>query len=334
MVSSSTAGSEASTVASSWRKPAFKASRLTLSTFVVREFADSYGEHPLLYTKICAEIATILRTARGGAAPTLSDPIDTGCGGATQDPEIDLKSLRVFLETVPVIDNGGKPLNNGGRMQYVVVLSHCHYDHILGVEEFAQDSQILASSHSPSFLDPDNMPTHSLCKYLNIPVPSYKPILVPHQHYIRMDQAKNDSPWTGLQVLHTPGHTPDELAIWDAGEQMLYVGDTLYEWEPIIFPAEGSIVTWLKSVDKLLVLVGRKEVKVCCGHVTAGQPALKVISGAKSFMINVLEGREPVRRRSEKRGETFVEYIQDNQWFSLACPERLVREAQQTLSIS
>ncbi|KAI0090169.1 Metallo-hydrolase/oxidoreductase [Irpex rosettiformis] len=305
--------------------PAFRASRLTPSTFVIQEYADSYDEHPLIYAKICAEIATLVI-------------IDTGCGGATKDLDIDLKSLRKFIEAVPVEDNNGEPLNKGSEMRYVVVLSHCHYDHILGVEEFAKDSQILASGHSSTFLDPDNLPAHSLCKFLDIPVPSYKPILVPHEHPVRMNNGDNKeglNPWTGLRILHTPGHTPDELAVWDSGEHMLYVGDTLYEWAPIIFPAEGSITTWIKSVDELLELIsgeGTKEVKVSCGHVTAARPAREVITGAKTFIVDVLEGREPVRRRSEKRGEAFVEYVQDDHRFSLGCPERLVQEAQQALT--
>lgn len=207
----------------------------------------------------------------------------------------------------------------------------------MGVEEFAKDSQILASGYSPSFLDPASLPAHSLCESLNIPTPSYNPILVPDEHPVRMDNEheKKLNPWTGLRILHTPGHTPDELAVWDVGERMLYVGDTLYEWEPILFPAEGSIVTWLKSVDKLLEVIdgeGEKEVKVSCGHVTAGQPAREVITGAKAFIVDVLEEREPVRRRSEKRGETFVEYVQEGHRFSLGCPERLVREAQEAIT--
>ena len=59
----------------------------------------------------------------------------------------------------------------------------------------------------------------------------------------------------GVVVLHTPGHTPDELALWDESETMLYVGDTLYEWAHIIFPSEGSIVQWLQTVDGLIALV-------------------------------------------------------------------------------
>ena len=36
---------------------------------------------------------------------------------------------------------------------------------------------------------------------------------------------------------------------------MLYVGDTLYERAPIIFPNEGSIVRWRATVDALIALL-------------------------------------------------------------------------------
>lgn len=204
----------------------------------------------------------------------------------------------------------------------------------MGVEQFAKDSPILASAHDPAFLDPENLPAHSLCTDLNITVPSYKPTLVPHLHKIVADQTGpgGTQPWTGLTVIHTPGHTPDEIAIWDEAERMLYVGDTLYEWAPIIFPTEGSIVAWLQTVDELLELVGKEDAKVSCGHVTAGKPAQNVISGAKSFMLDVLRGKEKVKQRDEKRGEAFVQYIQEGHRFSLACPERLVQEAQGALA--
>lgn len=57
--------------------------------------------------------------------------IDTGCGGASNDPEITIKSLREFIETVKVEDNSALSLNEGGGMSYIVALTHCHYyDHI------------------------------------------------------------------------------------------------------------------------------------------------------------------------------------------------------------
>ena len=100
---------------------AFKASKLNSTTFLIIEHSDSYDEHPYIYAKLIPQANTILI-------------LDTGCGGRTDDPKIELTSLREFIETVEVdarYENGDSgPLNEGGKMGYVVVLSHCHYDHI------------------------------------------------------------------------------------------------------------------------------------------------------------------------------------------------------------
>ena len=98
-------------------KAAFKARVLAPSTFVLTEYSDIYGEQPLIYVKCFQAAGTVLI-------------LDTGCGGATADPKIGLRSLREYIETVPLAENDGKPLNEGAGMRYVVVLSHCHYDHI------------------------------------------------------------------------------------------------------------------------------------------------------------------------------------------------------------
>lgn len=126
--------------------------------------------------------------------------------------------------------------------------------------------------------------------------------------------------------------TPDELALWDESERMLYVGDTLYEWAPIIFPSEGSIVDWFTSVGALLELVAPyDDAQISCGHVTAGRPATEVLRGAKNFLEAVVKGKMKPVGKYEKRGEETVHYVQHDQRFSLICPSRLVAEASSRL---
>ncbi|KAK7033066.1 beta-lactamase-like protein [Favolaschia claudopus] len=298
-------------------RAAFTTSRLTPSTFVVREYNDIYDEHPQIFVKLSPSTGTMLI-------------IDTGCGGATADTEVGITSLRQYIEEVRLECNGGEALNEGKRLKYVVVATHCHYDHILGMEQF-NDSPILMSSHSPSFVSPTNLPTHSLCKNMGIPTPKFKPLLVPHQYDIRSETGIP----LGVFILHTPGHTPDELAIYDAAEKMLYVGDSLYETETIIFPKEGSIGEWMASIDYLISFVKTEEedeaeqVRMSCGHSTLCQPALELLNAVKSFMNDVVAGREPVKGRMSRRGEENVQYVQLGGRFALRCPERLVLEARQ-----
>lgn len=111
---------------SSLKSSAFTATRLTTSTFLIKEFDDIYSEHPLIYATLVPES----HQTRSGTILL----IDTGCGGASNDPDVQITSLREFIETVDVQDNDGRPLNpideEGGRMSYVVITTHCHYDHI------------------------------------------------------------------------------------------------------------------------------------------------------------------------------------------------------------
>lgn len=105
------------TLSSDFRKAAFHATRLTSSTFLVKEYNDIYSEHPHIYAKVVPVANTIL-------------VIDTGCGGASYDSEIQIKNLREYIETVGLAENNGEPLNPKGAYKYVVVTTHCHYDHI------------------------------------------------------------------------------------------------------------------------------------------------------------------------------------------------------------
>ncbi|KAL5526949.1 hypothetical protein ACEPAF_8676 [Sanghuangporus sanghuang] len=297
---------------------AFTASKLTSTVFKIVEYDDIYSEHPFIYAKVLSDVIIL---------------IDSGCGGASNDSTIDVKSLREFVETWSVADNDGQPLNKNGARKYVVVCTHCHYDHILALEQFSEDSQILASSHCPSFLAPKNLPQNTQCKRLKIPVPKYTPTLVDHESLIIFN-GKN----TGLQILHTPGHTPDELALWDAKERMLYVGDTVYEWEPILFPPEGDIVQWFATMDYLIDFVTDAEcsavcnpVKINAGHDTSMVNALDVLQEGKAFLADVISGKERVKKRTTVDGVKLVSYARMDGRFSLRCPERLVLDARERL---
>ena len=100
---------------SAGKTAAFTASRLTSTVFKIVEYDDIYAEHPFIYAKVLADVIVL---------------VDSGCGGASNNPRVDVTSLRVFIETWPITDNDDKPLNENGSRAYIVICTHCHYDHI------------------------------------------------------------------------------------------------------------------------------------------------------------------------------------------------------------
>jgi glyoxylase-like metal-dependent hydrolase (beta-lactamase superfamily II) len=92
----------------------FHCRRLNETTFIIVE-DDKWRENPFIYVKIYSQVIVLF---------------DTGCGGASLDPDVQLKTLRSFIETYPVSANENNPLNPAAEKEYIVVCTHCHYDHI------------------------------------------------------------------------------------------------------------------------------------------------------------------------------------------------------------
>lgn len=88
----------------------FRCSRLNNSTFLIIE-NDKYDQLPFIYAKVYNSTIVL---------------IDTGCGGKSGDPS---DSLKTFLETATVADNGQSPIN-AEKKPYTIISTHCHFDHI------------------------------------------------------------------------------------------------------------------------------------------------------------------------------------------------------------
>jgi len=68
--------------------------------------------------------------------------------------------------------------------------------------------------------------------------------------------ADGDTVMTGagpLEVLHTPGHSPDHIALWHAGSRTVFVGDLLQLGTTVFIPASsgGSLTDYLASLERL-----------------------------------------------------------------------------------
>ena len=193
-----------------------------------------------------------------------------------------------------------------------------------GIEQFTDtQSTIWASGHDRDFIGgPGRLPVSSLCRFVGMETPEYRvtnwagdgqPLVDAEGHRL------------GLTLYQTPGHTPDQLAIWDPQERFLFVGDTIYEWSAILFPPEGSNVTaFSATVGKLRKLVHEwnsmkvaqpsgdqhlaSRVKMACGHITQDADAAELIAEVDQVLWDLVEGRIQPTDGGIKRGERMELY--------------------------
>lgn len=311
--------------------PYFICSRVNSTTFVIHE-KDRFKEHPFIYVKTFQDVPVIVLS-------------DTGCGGPNQR-KTHSSNLREFIETSPIDSNDGRPLNprdseGKATKQYTIICTHCHYDHVLGLPQFGNASpNVVASWEGKAFIESD-LPEHSLCKYLDIPTPEYEVTTWAHN----LENLFYNGVPLHIQIIHTPGHTPDEIAWYDASERHLYVGDSFYERmaadksyeQAILFPKEGNIEEYLQSLNKLLLFVEQKNddsdaskgpLRIGCGHVTSSVDGREVVLAVRQLFSGILQDKVPIVLKEEKRGETYATWKTDGEArFSVEAPKRIIQDA-------
>ncbi|RYP40805.1 hypothetical protein DL767_001451 [Monosporascus sp. MG133] len=282
----------------------FSCKRLNDSTFQIVE-DDKWDEIPIIYAKIYDTVLVL---------------IDTGCGGAAKDDTAALTSLRKFLETYPVPDNNGTALNPGSEKGYLVICSHCHFDHIGGIAQFLDTPKctLWASSYGRAFVEGDGvLPMHSLCQYFGMKTPEYKVT-------VWAEDGQNviygpDNTDLGLVIYHTPGHTPDELAIWDSRERVLFVGDTMYEWSHIVWPLEGNLLLYSQTMGKLknLVRSWNNEIR------STNDDGEQLLGDVDLFLYHVSEGIVEENPQGTFRDEQLVSYNREDGKINFIGPKKL-----------
>ena len=152
-----------------------------------------------------------------------------------------------------------------GRSGLRLLATHSHYDHLMGRLVFPDAPLLVAESTAAALAEEPDRPARELAEE-------------DARTYVRRDRPLGADGVTALQVpgrlalgqenlelIATPGHTGDGLAVWWERETLLCCGDYLSDVEIPLLSRAGSLPDYRATLRRLESLVNRAS-RVVPGH--------------------------------------------------------------------
>jgi len=104
----------------------------------------------------------------------------------------------------------------------LIILTHCHYDHTGAVPDIVKATGASVAMHEKD-VDLLRSGKASVAAIFNAPRPNFAVDLV------LKDNETIDLGNSLLRVIHTPGHTPGSICLYNEETKELFTGDTVFE---------------------------------------------------------------------------------------------------------
>jgi len=161
-----------------------------------------------------------------------------------------------------------------------VILTHYHADHVYGLQVLkAAGAQIIAHAAAREYLQSD---TAALRLQASIEQGLVEPgtRLVPADRWIDKETSL-EAAGLSLQLIPVgPAHTPEDLAVWLASEQLIFSGDLVFRGR-VPFVGQADSRRWIASLDRLLTRPARIVVP---GHGPASRDALHDLLQTRDYL--------------------------------------------------
>jgi glyoxylase-like metal-dependent hydrolase (beta-lactamase superfamily II) len=166
------------------------------------------------------------------------------------------------------------------RLPIVVLNSHTHNDHVGGNWQFATiygiDTDFTRANARGSREDAQaEIASDQLCGNLPKEFDSKTYVTRPWKikEYVR-DGTRIDLGGRGLEVIATPGHTPDAISLLDRANGLLFTGDTYYPGPIWLFRPETDLGAYDASIRRLAALAPQLTLVLGAHNVPVAPPSV------------------------------------------------------------
>lgn len=180
-----------------------------------------------------------------------------------------------------------------------VINSHTHNDHVGGNWQFdsidGMDTAFTRANAKGSTADAQaELAPGNVCGELpsgfDPKTYSTRPFHITHWLH---DGDKIDLGGRTLEIVATPGHTPDAICLLDRANRLLFTGDTFYPGTIWLYRPETDLDAYAHSVQRLAALAPRLETLFCAHNEPIANPA--VLPQLAAAFTRVRAGEIPSR---------------------------------------
>jgi glyoxylase-like metal-dependent hydrolase (beta-lactamase superfamily II) len=202
-----------------------------------------------------------------------------------------------------------------------VLNSHTHFDHVGGNADFTEilnvDSDYArtnASGGANQYAAWDALAPERVCGPLPDGVTKQTYRIRPWQATgVVRDGERLDLGGRTLEVLMTPGHTPDSLCVLDRQNRLLFTGDTFYLGPIYLYVSETDVGAYARSLARLAALAPQLDLLLSGHNVPVADP--QYLGRVRNALEDVKAGRVKPVLTDEYREYRF-------QGFSLLLPAK------------
>lgn len=165
------------------------------------------------------------------------------------------------------------------KLPVTVLNSHTHFDHTGGNSEFSDVLNLVTpfarnnSKGQSNEYSRDALAPERICGSLPAGVhPDAYAIRPWHVRHWIHDGEQIDLGGRQLEIILTPGHTPDSLSLLDRQGGLLFTGDTFYAGPIYLFTPETDFAAYAKSVTRLAALAPNLQLLLPAHNVPVASP--------------------------------------------------------------